>query len=161
MTIGTKPLAPTTACNATSGPFAQIRSIGSRDKSSARVIHPTIVDGEILAFIKTQRLQFSQEGLVLRSRGGGIKAGTKNTNAPNLVRLLRSCRKRPDHSGTANQCDELAPPHSITLLARSRKDSEIFSPSILAVLRLTISSNLVACSTGRSDGLVPLRILTI
>src|SRR5215467_11629764 len=78
MTIGTKPLAPTTACNATSGPFAQIRSIGSRDKSSARVIHPTIVDGEILAFIKTQRLQFSQEGLVLRSRGGGITAGTKN-----------------------------------------------------------------------------------
>ena len=32
-------------------------------------------------------------------------------------------------------------------------------PSALAVLRLTTSSNVVGCSTGRSAGLVPLRIL--
>ena len=31
--------------------------------------------------------------------------------------------------------------------------------SALAVLRLTVRSNLLGCSTGRSDSLVPLRIL--
>jgi hypothetical protein len=48
--------------------------------------------------------------------------------------------------------------HSITSSARNRKDSGIFSPSALAVFRLTTSSNLVGCSTGRSAGFSPLRI---
>jgi hypothetical protein len=33
-------------------------------------------------------------------------------------------------------------------------------PSALAVLRLMMSSNLVGCSTGRSLGLAPLKILS-
>jgi hypothetical protein len=49
--------------------------------------------------------------------------------------------------------------HSITSSARSRNHSEIVSPSDFAVLRLTTSSNLSACSTGRSAGLVPCKIL--
>src|SRR6476660_4063102 len=50
--------------------------------------------------------------------------------------------------------------HSITLVACTRIELGIFSPSALAVLRLTTSSNLVGCSTGRSAGLAPLRILS-
>src|SRR5262249_55308108 len=50
------------------------------------------------------------------------------------------------------------PHHSITLSARSNIPVGSSMPRALAVLRLTISSNLVACSTGRSAGLAPLRI---
>src|SRR4029079_11424889 len=51
-----------------------------------------------------------------------------------------------------------APPHSITSAARSRKDSGIASPSVLAVLRLTTTSNLTGACTGRSAGFSPLRM---
>src|SRR5262249_49546304 len=54
--------------------------------------------------------------------------------------------------------DELAAPHSITSSARSRIDVGNSTPISLAVLRLTISSNFVGCSTGRSTGFVPFRI---
>src|SRR5260370_38961499 len=48
--------------------------------------------------------------------------------------------------------------HSIASSARPTSGSGTVSPSILAVLRLMISSNLVDCWTGRSAGFSPLRI---
>jgi hypothetical protein len=39
-------------------------------------------------------------------------------------------------------------------------DSGIESPRVFAVLALMTSSNLVGCSTGRSAGLAPVRILS-
>src|SRR6266852_6435219 len=45
--------------------------------------------------------------------------------------------------------------HSITSSARSRIDIGMSMPSDLAVFRLTISSILVACSTGSSAGFAP------
>src|SRR3989449_3955235 len=45
--------------------------------------------------------------------------------------------------------------------ARARMDGGIVSPSALAVLRLITSSNFVGCSTGRSPGLAPLKILLL
>src|SRR5262249_23182247 len=48
----------------------------------------------------------------------------------------------------------------ITSSARSSSDGGIVRPSALAVLRLMTSSNLVGCSTGKSAGLAPLRILS-
>ncbi len=50
--------------------------------------------------------------------------------------------------------------HSITWSARSSTDCGIVRPSAFAVLRLITSSNFVGCSTGRSAGLAPLRILS-
>ncbi len=50
--------------------------------------------------------------------------------------------------------------HSITLSAQIRIDCGIVRPSALAVLRFTTSSNFVGCSTGRSPGFAPLRILS-
>jgi hypothetical protein len=49
---------------------------------------------------------------------------------------------------------------SIISSARTRNDSGIVKPSALAVTRLMTSSNLVGCSTGRSPGFVPRRILS-
>ena len=49
--------------------------------------------------------------------------------------------------------------YSITSSAVASSLSGTVRPSALAVLRLTTSSNVVGCWTGRSAGLVPLRIL--
>src|SRR5262249_5849082 len=58
----------------------------------------------------------------------------------------------------AQQRDELAPPHSITSSARASSVGGTSRPSALAVLRLMTSSKLVGSSTGRSEGLAPLRM---
>src|SRR5262249_8849128 len=51
--------------------------------------------------------------------------------------------------------------YSMTWSTRSRMDSGIVSPSALAVLRLMTSSNFVGCSSGKSPGLAPFRILPV
>jgi hypothetical protein len=51
-------------------------------------------------------------------------------------------------------------PYSITSSARARMDSGTVRPSVLAVLRLMISSNFVGCSTGISAGSAPFKILS-
>src|SRR6516162_8777745 len=48
--------------------------------------------------------------------------------------------------------------YSMTSSARARIAGGIVRPSALAVLRLTTSSNVVGCWTGRSAGLAPLRM---
>ena len=50
--------------------------------------------------------------------------------------------------------------HSITSSARSSTDCGIVRPSAFAVLRFMTNSNLVGCSTGRSAGFAPFRILS-
>ena len=50
--------------------------------------------------------------------------------------------------------------HSITSSARASKEGGTVRPSALAVFMLIASSNLVGCSTGRSEGLAPFRILS-
>src|SRR5262245_3055964 len=52
------------------------------------------------------------------------------------------------------------PVHSIIASARCRKVSGTANPSILAVLRLTTSSNFVGCSIGMSAGDPPCNIFT-
>jgi hypothetical protein len=53
-----------------------------------------------------------------------------------------------------------SPTHWITSLARNSIDWGTFKPRALAVLRLITSSYSVGCSTGRSAGLAPWRILS-
>src|SRR4051812_10084867 len=48
--------------------------------------------------------------------------------------------------------------HSITSSAIASSPAEGVSPSVLAVLRLITSANLVGCKTGRSAGFMPLRM---
>src|SRR5215831_7523428 len=76
-------------------------------------------------------------------------------------RLLRARRERPRRRRAAEQRYELAALHSITSSASESRLSEILIPSALAVLRLITVSNLVGCSTGRSAGFAPLRILAV
>ena len=50
--------------------------------------------------------------------------------------------------------------HLITLSARNSTDCGIVRLSAFAVLRLITNSNFIGCSTGKSAGLAPLRILS-
>ena len=50
--------------------------------------------------------------------------------------------------------------YSITSSAVASRVGGTVRPNALAVLRLITNSNLVGCSTGRSDGFAPLRILS-
>src|SRR5262249_23128195 len=50
--------------------------------------------------------------------------------------------------------------HLMTLSARISTNGGIVRPRSSAVLRLITSSNFVGCSTGRSAGLTPIRILS-
>jgi len=69
-----------------------------------------------------------------------------NSSRPHA--LLSSTRGRREAAG-----------YSITSSAISRKSRGIVRPSAFAVFRLMTSSNLVGCSTGRSEGIAPLRTL--
>jgi hypothetical protein len=51
-------------------------------------------------------------------------------------------------------------PHRITLSARASTFGGNVRPICFAAFRLMMNSNIVGCSTGRSEGLAPLRILS-
>src|SRR5262245_17460610 len=74
------------------------------------------------------------------------------------LRLLRTRSERPCSCAADERDETAAPNHSITSSARKRIDVGSSMPIALAVLRLTTSSNFVACSTGRSAGFVPFKI---
>src|SRR5262249_60282028 len=83
--------------------------------------------------------------------------GEEHADAPPGLGLLRARRERPCRRA-AEKRDEVAAPHSITSSAMLSSLSGTVRPSILAVGALMISSNLDACTTGRSAGLGPLRM---
>src|SRR5262245_57436713 len=87
------------------------------------------------------------------------RGGEQHANSVHSPCVLRRCRLWPGCRRAAEERDELAPPHSITLSARSTRPAGPSYPIAVAVLRLITSSNVVGCSTGRSAGFVPLRIL--
>src|SRR6266508_3012965 len=90
----------------------------------------------------------------------GLSAAHQYTNSPHTPVLLRAPRERPGCRRDAEQRDELAALHSITSSARASKVGGTVRPSALAVTRLTTRSNLIGCSTGRSAGFAPRRILS-
>ncbi len=88
--------------------------------------------------------------------GGGVRPDHPTPAGRHIALhrlLLRACGERPGTSA-AEQRYELAPPHSITSSASASRLSEILSPSIFAVFRLIISSNLVGCC-GVGAALIP------
>jgi hypothetical protein len=75
------------------------------------------------------------------------------------LRLLRARPERPRRRAT-DERDEFAALHSITSSARVSSDSGTSIPSALAVFILMTNAKWVGCSTGRSAGWAPLRILS-
>src|SRR5215204_1624331 len=75
------------------------------------------------------------------------------------IALLRPRAEGPPRRHRKSRHD-LPPSHSITSSARARSVGGIVRPSAFAVLTLITSSYLEGCSTGRSAGLAPLKILS-
>jgi hypothetical protein len=134
----------------------EFRGISSRSPGVA--FAETNVEPDVASFAPAEVLhslaKCREASLSLRV----VADANQHPNAPHPAGLLRSSRKRPCGCRAAEERDELAAVHSITSSARTKKVSAIARPSALAVLRLTISSNFVGCSIGRSAGLAPLRM---
>src|SRR5262249_9417945 len=89
-----------------------------------------------------------------------LSVSHQHADAPHAL-PLRPRRKRP-YRRIPKSRDEFPPfDHWITSSAVANRVSGMVRRSCLAVLRLMPNSNLVGCSTGRSAGLAPLRILPI
>src|SRR5437879_13027264 len=98
-------------------------------------------------------------------------AGVDATAAPRLGggTLQEAMPQRRRHGDAARRAGRdqpcrrppaVAPDYWITWSARCSSDRGIVRPRAFAVLRLITSSNFVGCSTGRSPGLAPFRILS-
>src|SRR5262245_26349564 len=118
-------------------------------------LRPPIIELDVLAFDKARRAQaLAESAQTDRIR---IRADGREKPDYRHPRLLCPRRKRP-RGRAAEQCDELAPPHSITSSAMSCICVGTFSPSAFAVFMLIASSNFVGACTGRLAGLSPLRM---
>src|SRR5262249_35199674 len=118
----------------------------------------TKIDFDIASFRPSQLLQLLPKCAHARLRldiGPGI--ADQHPDPPHPLGLLRARRERPCGS-TAKERDELASLRSITSSARASSEGGTVRPSILAVSALMTSSNLLACTTGRSAGFAPLRM---
>ena len=93
-----------------------------------------------------------------KGRSVALGEPLKEADPPHLLGLLRALRERPRDRRAAEQRDERAAFHSITSSAATSSLSGTVRPSIRAVEALMTSSNLLACTTGRSAGLAPLRM---
>src|SRR5262249_36194193 len=88
-------------------------------------------------------------------------AEVDDPNARDIPGRLTLGGKRPGEGDPSRQGDERPSVHySITSSARASTEGGMVRPRALAVFRLMTSSNLVGCSTGRSAGWAPLRILS-
>ena len=114
------------------------------------------VAGHCMAYIRLQTDQaMSQLGQTRNSgRATGKSASSSRTE---VVSETRQVRKVPLATISAAQTAA----YSITSLAKASNVGGIVSPSAFAVFMLITSSNLVACSTGKSAGLAPFSILSM
>jgi hypothetical protein len=121
---------------------------------------PSIFDQDVVAFEVAEVTQPVTQWLdeIFLKGSGRVpqEAYSRDTR-----RLLRPCPERPRGRCAAEQCHERAAVHSITSSAMARTPGGIVRLSDLATLRLISSSNLPDCTTGRSAGRAPLKILPL
>ena len=89
---------------------------------------------------------FASKHLSLLTNQGGQEPTSTRRDVPKPAVSRRGRRRHAYH-------------YSITSSARASSTGGIVNPSVLAVFRLITNSYLDACSTGRSPGLAPSRIL--
>ena len=82
-----------------------------------------------------------------------------STLSYDLVRSCQHIRRNPSHFGFSILDFRLFG-HRITLSALAKTFGGMVNPICLAVFRLMTNSNFVGCSTGKSAGLAPFRILS-
>ena len=122
------------------------------------LLGPPILDDEVPALFVAEFPQSLAHGGNLARPARRVDA-SQETDAVNLSGLLRTNGERRGENTESNTTDEsTAVHHWITSSARSSNGCGIVSPSAFAVLRLMMSSNVLACPIGRSPGFAPLRM---
>ena len=121
---------------------------------------PPVIDREIATDRPSQLVEAL---LKRRDAAAGLRVVLgqhhQHADAAHAIGRLRARGERPGRRA-AEKGDEIPPPHSITSSARTSNEGGTSRPSALAVTRLMARSNLVGCSTGRSAGFAPFRILS-
>src|SRR5262249_32844066 len=117
-----------------------------------------VLNGDVPALHIPEGTQRSPEDFDVR-RGKGL-GGAKEESDPVDLRRLRLGSERRGEEGERASDERSSIHYSMISSARANTDCGIVRPRALAVLRLMTSSNFVGCSTGRSAGLAPLRILS-
>src|SRR6516165_3083309 len=120
-------------------------------------LRPAVFDRNVSSFVVPGFAEpFAKRGerLSIRGRRGAVEVADHRHHL-----LLRAERRRDRHRADQQE-HEFAALHSMTSSARSRSVWGIVTPSSFAVFRLTTSSYRVGCSTGKSAGFAPLRILS-
>jgi hypothetical protein len=143
--------------------FAAVASVGCMGPAAARRPASRMA---IIGTARAQKRRSKQSGTSICCRAWHVNLESGAFVGADVGMLCPSplsCAQRTQvgHRAMSEKCPkaDMQPPHSITSLARPTSGSEKVRPSALAVLRLMISSTLDTCSTGRSAGLSPLRIL--
>jgi hypothetical protein len=140
------------------------RRTSSAARPGSRSYFPSAPPGfnrDVLAFHKAQLAQALLEGSEAKPIPGAIRiAWRQKAYSEDLPRLGLGGERRGKQNGTRASKERATVYHSITSSARPSSDGGIVRPRALAVLRLMTSSNFVGCSTGRSAGLAPFRILS-
>src|SRR5262249_3102956 len=131
------------------------------NERTARIVATYVVDCHILSAAKPEARELHTEGLVLVDGRRAVETRSEESEPNGPSGLLRARRERQCNRRAAEQRHELAAgAHSITSSARASSVGEMSMPNALAVLRLMINSQRVACSMGRSAGFAPLKILS-
>src|SRR5262249_50202866 len=135
--------------------YASFHQIGRmyRESLSGHAVTSRI-DHEILAVDEAEPPHLLEQREMMRRIAWTRVQAAEAIDPPGF---LCTRRERPRRRA-ADQRDELAAFHSITSSARASSLSGTSRLSALAVLRLSTSSNLVDCTTGRSAGFSPLRM---
>jgi hypothetical protein len=100
----------------------------------------------------------SMHSACLKSATTGREQMQQTTSA-NAAYSITSSARTSSVGGTVSPSAFKLPIHSTTLSARSRIESGIFRPIALAVFMLSTNWKCVGCSTGKSAGAAPARIL--
>src|SRR6516164_7330970 len=121
--------------------FRRILSHGICTRATPTVVDPHVAARSPPCFLQTlcERANTSVPFRIVSSQID------EHADAPHALALLRPRHEWPRHRRAAEQCDELAPLHSITSSARPERGSGTVMPSALAVLRFKNSSTLVDC----------------
>jgi hypothetical protein len=96
---------------------------------------------------------------ISRELGASVRLALYIRFAPIATELMR-CRELTRCARTGCEQSQQRGSYSITASARAMSIGGTSRPSALALRRLMINSKCVGCSTGRSEGLLPLRILS-
>ena len=129
---------------------------GSRVKSA---LGPAVFDDEVSTLNPPQIAQTLAECVEgMRPHGRRVP---EEADPRHLPRLLRLGHQRRGEEAQGDRTEELAAVHYwMTSSARASTDGGMVRPSVFAVFKLMTNSIFSARSTGNSDGLAPLRILS-